>query len=223
MVGLFDETYLFTARTQGTQVRSDIIVYSRSRFKEKNNSIINLATNFSFILHILLLTRSTFDVHINRQFSKDCVSCLGLTTPSVYSLSCNLCICSAIKYTNTFLFYSSSTQITISWYLVHVERTVKNGNSISGRDILENDRNDAVDYVLFNRIWSLFCTFITLQDKHNIHCKNRSKKLIEDFLSYSFLKLVQIKFIFSDNVHIWDIYNLLSFSFYFSSTISFIH
>jgi hypothetical protein len=86
--------------------------------------------------------------------------------------------------------------------------------------ILENDRNDALVQIPFNRILSLFCTFMTLQDKHNIRCKNRQEKLIEDFLIFLFLQFAQINLIFSYNVHVLYIYNLLSFCFYFSSIIS---
>jgi hypothetical protein len=35
MVGLLDETYLFIARTESTQLRSNIIVDGRSRYKGK--------------------------------------------------------------------------------------------------------------------------------------------------------------------------------------------
>jgi hypothetical protein len=44
------------------------------------------------------------------------------------------------------LHYSSSIQITISWYLIHVERRVRNGNSISAdvtEDTIENYWIDA--------------------------------------------------------------------------------
>ena len=69
-------------------------------------------------------------------------------------------------------------------------------------------------FLLFSGNLAVILDFLTLQDKHNIiytytlseniklfctHCKT-------GLLLYLFLKLVQIKFIYTDNVHILSIY-----------------
>ena len=47
-----------------------------------------------------------------------------------------------LRYTNNFLHYSSSIQITISWYLIHVEQMARNGNNIKADMTLDTTEND---------------------------------------------------------------------------------
>ena len=56
-----------------------------------------------------------------------------------------------------------SIQITISWYLILVEQTVINGNSIA--DMTENTIETKLFPVVF---WAVVLDILTLKDKHNI-------------------------------------------------------
>ena len=102
-------------------------------------------------------------------------------------------------------------------FLVHVPNscgaTEINGNSTSSDitdDTIENDLNDSC-FNYFLTIWRCFGFFfiagqtqymyIVFKNKINLHSlQNRLEKLANGLPFYLFLKLVQIKYIFSDNV-----------------------
>jgi hypothetical protein len=53
------------------------------------------------------------------------------------------------------------------WYLIHVERVKRNGNSIGAdftEDSIENDYND-VSFGYFHTLWQLFLDILTLEKK----------------------------------------------------------
>jgi len=102
--------------------------------------------------------------------------------------------------------------------MVPDSRRVTNGNSIRADvtdDANENHWNDAC-VIYFQTIWQLFWVFwyfrinTTCVHKINLHSPRKMlEKLGKGSLFYLLLKLVQINYIFSDNVRILYIYYVL--------------